>query len=374
MIPVGQLPMMSTFHGDIERHVSPDYVDLFEGAGGWATAARRLGLLGYGVEIDPAACKTLEACGYAHFNGSVDDPRIQGDPKIARVAGLIASPPCQTFSAAGKGSGRAEMDKVLAALRSWAWNAEDFADPRTALVLEPARWILQRLVVERPFEWVAMEQVPTCLPIWNAYAEMLEALGYFTAVGVLSAEQYGVPQTRKRVILVAHRERPVSLPTPTHSKYYNRDPKRLDEGIPKWISMAEALGWPEDVEVHSNYNTGGVIGNKGVRTGDQPAAAVTSKISRNKIYLRMDRQAEAVRYARPVDSPAATIKAGHSTAERAWMVDGEEWRQVTVAEAGVLQSFPGDYRWRGTKTQQYTQAGNAIPVLLAEAVLREVAL
>lgn len=68
--------------------------------------------------------------------------------------------------------------------------------------------------------------------MWEAYAEVLRDQGYSVVMGIMHAEQYGVPQTRKRAILIARQDGgEVKFPGPTHSKYHTRDPYRLDPGV-----------------------------------------------------------------------------------------------------------------------------------------------
>lgn len=319
-------------------------LDLFAGAGGWDVAARRLGIHPNGVEIMPAALETRVAAGLetvGHDVWSYDLNLAHG------YDGLIASPPCQTFSLAGKGKGREALDRVLGLIdRGWddiadlRRRGEELGDDRTALVLSPLHYAYEM----RP-EWIAWEQVPTVLPVWERCAVELQNMGYSVWTGNLQAEQYGVPQTRKRAFLLASRVKEVGPPEPTHSRYYPRNPEKLDADVKKWVSMAEALGWAGEGEMVSNYGTGGDASNRGRRSFDEPAPTITSKADRNRIerpdLLRMTKM-NSVR--------------------------------VTVQEAGILQSFPADHPWRGAKTKQYLQVGNAVPPLLAEAVLSEVAL
>ncbi|ABR10447.1 probable DNA methylase [Microbacterium phage Min1] len=218
-------------------------VDHFAGVG-WGFACHTLGIREYGADTAHAVIRTRSANGMRTIYRDVWSGLF--DPSLVPAHRLyIASPPCQTFSMAGNGEGRAALSDVLAAIddESWKYPAILFSlteqmDPRTALVLTP----LAHIWAHRP-ELVALEQVPEVLPVWNAIATVLRTLGYSVWTGILRAEQYGVPQTRKRAILMARLDGKVEPPTPTHSRYYSTNPARLDPGVEKWVSMAEALGW-----------------------------------------------------------------------------------------------------------------------------------
>jgi len=258
-----------------------DAVDLFAGIG-WGCAARRLGLTEIGLDNDRNVLKLRSA--HDHATLLVDLWNFQPAEFSLRFGGLLGSPSCVKFSLAGKGEGRALLDQILAAVPQIAAGkaVRDVLpdmDPEAALVLAPLQWI----VYHRPV-WVALEQVKEVQPVWDAYAVALAELGYSVDTGILHAEQYGVPQTRTRSILVANRTRAVTLPKPTHSRYYPRNPSKSDPGLLKWVSMAQGLGWSVDENsvMRSNYGTGGDASLRGLRDGTQPAPTVTSKINRNK--------------------------------------------------------------------------------------------
>ena len=422
-----------------------EVVDLFAGPGGWSLACQRLGLDEIGVEFEKNAVATREEAGFESILGSVTDFGPENFPK---ARGLIASPPCQTFSMAGKGAGRKALDDVLFALdhlvrtREIPWRL--FSDERTGLVLEPMRWILQATDLAA-YRWVALEQVPTVQPVWDAYAEVLSDVGYSVATGRLQAEQYGVPQTRKRSILIASLDHEVSLPTPTHSRYYSRNPQKLDPGVEKWVSMAEALGWgmtawPSYTVTGGGAATGGAepfgnmsrqgmkrelgggrwlvsndrLGNSAVRHESEPAPTITggNDHGNRKWVLRNNSSANAC--GREVDKPARTLYFGQRSNFCEWqsrpiesqpadtarpyhrpsttivgsfkpeVVAAPGYRttvsrqnaegsiKVTQQEAAVLQSFPHDFPWQGSKSKQFQQIGNAIPPLLAQHIIHSV--
>lgn len=216
-------------------------VDLFAGPGGWDEALRLLarGDDVVGVEWDKEAVATARAAGFKRLHGDV---RLIPTPVGMDVEGLIASPPCQGWSRAGKGRSLLDQANVLELCNRMAAgdDSHDFTtweDERSSLAAEPVRWVRDLMP-----EWVALEQVPGVLPLWEHIAAILRRWGYSVWVGVLNAADYGVPQTRRRAILLASRVRKVAMPEPSHTGAPAPDGD-LFGARPEWVSMATALGW-----------------------------------------------------------------------------------------------------------------------------------
>lgn len=325
-------------------------VDLFAGPGGLDSAARELGVHAIGLEFDANACRTREEEGLATVKCDV---RNRGPLDFPEANVLAGGPPCQTFTVAGAGAGRKALDQVREfagrfeqreSLTSIRTALEGLSDERTGLVLEPLRWILAAKDAGRPYAAVILEQVPTVLPVWEAFADILAREGYMVAAPkVLHAEEYGVPQTRRRAFLVArfedsfwNDEEPV-IPEPTHRRYRKGVPRSAgDSRLLPWVTMGETLRRTrhnEEFEIVSNYGTGGDPKLRGRRRSDEPSATVTGKISRNRVIS----------------------------------MSGRERPRLSLNEAGLLQSFPSGYRWSGNDVSQ--QIGNAVPPRLGMHVI-----
>ncbi|AFM10470.1 DNA methylase [Saccharomonospora phage PIS 136] len=367
----------------------PLVVDLFAGPGGWDEGLRATGYTGsiIGVEWDESACATASAAGHPRLRADIAalDPTIFGD-----VEGLIASPPCQAWSMAGDRKGELDRPEVFSRITAHARNRQprhvDWHDERSSLTAEPMRWI----TALRP-RWVALEQVPPVLPLWEHTATLLRELGYRAWTGVLSAECYGVPQTRKRAILIARRDgRPVGPPEPTHQPYRHGSgpqtvPDLFGALLPPPVSMSDALGWglpdrPSWTVTAGGTDTGGaeVFGNAKCRqqlrnvvlaAANQPDQSDSPSWSvRTGNNSRVGGGA-TVEFERDCAVPSPTL----TTNVARWKV-GEEGPdgsiRISVTEAGILQGFPADYPWQGTRSAQYRQVGDAVPPPLAAAILR----
>lgn len=227
-------------------------VEGFHGPGGWAEGRRLLGLRtrAIGMEWDAAACATATAAG--HTVVRCDVATMPTGPFVGRVAVKVDSPPCQAWSRAGKGLGLLDQPLVHQAVEDLARGRDTRAvlltacrDPRSLLAAEPMRWHHDL----RP-ETIVMEEVPDVLPLWRQYAQILRAWGYSVWVGILNAADYGVPQTRRRAILIASRVREATAPAPTHAEH-PRGEDLFGGRLERWVSMADALGLPDGVVINT---------------------------------------------------------------------------------------------------------------------------
>lgn len=248
------------------------------------------------------------------------------------IAGLDNSmDACRTASAAGHDRVRVDLtsyppdgfvgrvDGVVASpvCRAWAVSNVTRAgldDPRGRLIRIPLRWVLAL----RP-RWTAWEITPLALPVFEQQAGVLRRAGYSVWTGILHAERYGVASTRKRAILIARTDGPAVEPAPTHQVA---------------VSMAHTLGWDGAI-LRSNYGNNGDPRKRGQRPMSMPAFTVTGKACRNK-----------------------------------WVWPDGSTRNLTVDEAAQLQGFRSGYPWSGGSISKQQQVGDAVPPLLAAAVLR----
>lgn len=169
------------------------------------------------------------------------------------------------------------------------------------------------------------------------------ALGYQVDSRILNAADFGVPQTRQRVIIVGVRndvDFTYDFPHPTHSK-------TGADGLPKWVSVSKALAGipdpdqPNDLPNHeySKYklNFNGYLGHRQLDP-EKPAPTVTAR----------------------GDNKGGVVILPHPNAER----------RMSCRELARIQSFPLDYEFYGNRSSVYRQIGNAVPPLLGYAVAK----
>ncbi|MCP4961622.1 MAG: DNA cytosine methyltransferase [Actinomycetia bacterium] len=331
-------------------------VDLFAGAGGWDLAARELDIDPVGIELDAAAIATRHAAQLPTIRAD-----LHGYPPRPSD-GLIASPPCPAFSAAGNREGLADIGRLqrtvadparLATEPDDGWN-----DSTSGLIVQTARW------AHHADQWVTLEQVPAVLPVWQALAHGLKQAGWRTAwTGVLNAADYGVPQTRRRAILIAHRTRRVEPPEPTHT-----NPTAIKSGdlfggdLLPWVSMADALGWAGRVGFPRRDDRGDSC--DGYRERDWfPTAGPAQTVTEKARSWVLNRPATTIQCDPRVAPPGHRDRAGGERQFPDGTIRVEPW------EAAALQTFPTCHPWQGTRTAQFRQIGNAIPPLLAHHIL-----
>jgi DNA (cytosine-5)-methyltransferase 1 len=314
-------------------------ISLFAGPGGVDQGARLLGIRVHGWDLDADACSTAEAAGFGRTLGSVTDI----DPESMRgVTGAVITPPCPTWSSAGRRTGVDDMPHVLDAIERLAepggpdgTDIYDLVqDARSGLVVEAAR-----IALRLPhLQWLVCEQVPAVAPVWEMVAVEMAITAGFAHCYVLTvrAEDLGVASRRTRTFLIATRHHaPVLDGLPFVAGWRTGRftapefvaPQRAAGFVAP--SMAAALGWP----VGERVNTRGQRRTSG---GNEFSADTVSW--------------------------CLTEKA------RSWsrVSDGA---RLTPAEAGLLTGFAVDYPWQGSRSKRFLAAADVVSPPVAAAVI-----
>ncbi len=333
------------------------FVDLFSGAGGLSCGLGLAGLkCALAVDMNKEAIETFSA-NHKDIPTYLDDvskitaptlKKILGGKKITLVCG---GPPCQGMSTVGEG-------------------IPD--DPRNFLFLQFVR-IVKTI---RP-EFVLMENVTGLLgkkngKILKGVLKEFKKIGYVMHVRVLSAENYGVPQKRRRTIFLGNRMGYENeFPIPTHRKAgKTKQPVTVGEVIK---NLRTRSGKILNHDVKSAQISSDIIKKRiekipegrGIRYEEDEKELLPKSLWLGIDWKTIDegrlREEQYHRLGR--DNVSPTIMTGRHT-----YFHPTETRYLTCREAAAIQSFPNDYEFVGTVSQQWKQIGNAVPPLLGKAV------
>ena len=384
------------------RNRSLSCVELFIGAGGLALGISQAGFeCRAAVEIDQHACDTIRANQKAGVKHVADWPLIQADVRTVEFARfgtdvdlVSGGVPCQPFSLGGKHRGnKDDRDLFPEAVR-----VVRELKPR-AFLFENVKGLVRR-EFESYLEYITLQLEFPDFPAqaaedWQSHRARLlmcrrgTSGEYDVSLKVLNAANYGVPQKRDRVFIVGIRrdlDTRFEYPQPTHSQerllyeqYVSRGYWRK-HGLPQ----ERAIDQPPRVQAQARRIQESLFPPAGeawrtVRDaiGDLPRLAPgETHDSIPNHFANPGARSYPGHTGSPWDAPSKTLKAGvHGVpgGENTLRdVDGSV-RYFTVREAADIQTFPREFLFAGSWSECMRQVGNAVPVALAEAVARQVA-
>ena len=342
-------------------------MDMFSGCGGLSLGFQQAGYnVVLGIDNDEAALKTFRFNHKGALGAAVDlfdadcmdhiDQLLHG----RRIDVIVAGPPCQGFSLTGP---------------------RKFDDPRNKLYLRVFDAV-QRL---QPQAFV-IENVRGMASLYGGQVkdEILKrfaGLGYNVFWRILCAADYGVPQLRRRLIFVGLRrdlgEFEFPAPTLTPDQYVG-----CRDAIGDLPSRADELGSESDVytsEPQSDYQrlmrgNATVLHNHVATRHTDHVKNVIAQVPEGGNYRNLpvgvgDSRKFHVAWTRYHSTrPSNTVDTGHRN-----HFHYEHNRVPTIREFARLQSFPDDFVFIGTKTQQNRQVGNAVPPILGRVLAEAIA-
>jgi DNA (cytosine-5)-methyltransferase 1 len=352
-------------------------IDLFAGAGGLGLGAMSAGGdVRLSVELDPVSCATLRSNPQFHPGRvlQADVTTISGSA-LRSEAGLgpldplllIGGAPCQAFSKAAYWTEDGDEARYRRSRGFGLLAVKPEQSPRPPDGRRDLVWEFWRLVESAKPDAFLFENVPSILhPRNRSYIDGLlgraEAAGYHCRLLRANAVDYGVPQRRQRIFLLASRRDLPEAPVPTHG---SREPSSLNGFVTAGRALAsvtpEAQLEPEEVvrgrwaqhlrEIPPGWNY-----KHHTAWAGHPTPSFVAETRFWNFLLKLS-----------PDLPSWTIAANPGP----W-VGPFHWdsRRLRTDELAALQAFPAGYRFHGTRRERVRQIGNAVPPPLAAAMVR----
>lgn len=355
-------------------------IDLFAGAGGLGLGAQLAGAdLRLSVDSDRYSCETLgQNPGFHNGRAMHGDVTALTGAQLRAEAGIrlsedvvvIGGAPCQPFSKAAYWVDKGDE----AAYRRARARGESANRPTETPTARPdsRRTLVHeflRLVLEADSAGFVFENVPSILHprnkhIFEALRSDAEAAGYFTRTVVATATNYGAAQSRQRVFLLGSLERTPSEPQVTHAE-------APSAGLAKWRTAGEALAQVDPLLVARDSVA--VEGRWAQHLREIPPGMNYKFHSAwaghpNPTFEAETRYWNFLLKLTP-ERPSWTIPAspGPWTGPFHW-----DSRRLAIDELAALQSFPAGYQFAGPRREQVRQIGNAVPSVMAEAMVSSV--
>lgn len=349
---------------------NPTLISLFAGAGGLDVGLERAGFQTVlATDCDGDCCATLVSSQQRRIPVSTDRRRrhlagahvvrapiaevtestlrshglkIDGPPDL-----LAGGPPCQPFSSSG-------LQRSVLDDRGRLF--EHFV--RIAAELEP------KFILFENVRGLVTARGPSGQPgeALNMVREAFEGIGYATSFALLNAADFGAPQRRVRLFMLAAREHQLPpFPSATHGR---RPETSLFGELAPWVSLADFMKNrrepPADEVVRPSSALQGLLA--GVPDGSglkSPGKAEPTRPGGHWGYK------QGTFIANP-ELPARTVTAA-STQDWIRASDGS-LRRLAFSECAALQGFPKDWAFSGKKTSRFRQVGNAVPAVLGEVL------
>lgn len=319
-------------------------IDLFSGPGGLTIGMKRAGfepLISVEWVKDASDTNRSHSPEIDHLNTDIRDVNFK--KYNGTVDFIYGGPPCQPFSLGGLRKGKKDSRDMI----------PEFI----------------RALKEVNPDYFLIENVPGLImkkasPYFNKILSELSSLGYFVSWKILNSADYGIPQKRRRIFILGCKNEYLNFPAPTHG-----------EGLFPYIKSQDILSKP---------------------FGEHPSSPV--KFAQNP-DLRKSPYAGHIYNGggRPIDpnGPCHTILASSGGYKTHWvdtlgiapkyhkhlMEGGKPWagevegaRRLSVEECALIQTFPKEIKFIGSRNSQYTQVGDAVPPILAEFLGKQISM